>query len=238
MGKNLIQQRRGRGTSVYRAPSHRYKGFITHKPFRQETAKGVVTDLIHCAGHSAPLATVRYEDGEQALIPAAEGLAVGEAVMTGTEAEERVGNTMHLKNIPEGTLIYNIELNPGDGGKFVRSSGTFARVVAKTKGMITVLLPSKKRRDFLPDCRATIGIIAGSGRPEKPFVKAGKKYHAARAKNKLYPRVAGLAMNAVDHPFGGSRTSKKGKPTVAPRNAPPGRKVGKIRPRRTGWLRR
>ena len=94
-----------------------------------------------------------------------------------------------------------------------------------------------KEKDFNPDCRAQIGIVAGSGRKEKPFTKAGAKWFAKRARNKLYPIVAGLAMNAVDHPFGGKSSHKKGRPTVAPKYAPGGRNVGKIRPRRTGMKR-
>ena len=81
---------------------------------------------------------------------------------------------------------------------------------------------------------ARSAFTAGSGRLEKPFMKAGRKYHKMKAKNKLWPKVSGIAMNAVDHPYGTSRSSKKGHPTIAKRNAPPGAKVGKLRPRRTG----
>jgi large subunit ribosomal protein L2 len=101
-----------------------------------------------------------------------------------------------------------------------------------------VQLPSSKTKRFLPDCRATIGIIAGSGRKEKPFLKAGTRHYAMKAKNKLYPSVSGTSMNSVDHPFGGSSSAHKGRPTQAARNAPPGRKVGKIAPKRTGRKKR
>ena len=87
---------------------------------------------------------------------------------------------------------------------------------------------------FLPDCRAAIGIIAGAGRLEKPFLKAGTRFKKMRARNKLYPKVCGISMNAVDHPFGDKCSHIKGRPTLSPRSAPPGRKVGKIAPRRTG----
>ena len=79
-----------------------------------------------------------------------------------------------------------------------------------------------------------IGLVAGAGRPEKPFMKAGTKHHKMKARNKLYPIVSGVAMNSLSHPFGGTQSSHKGRPTIAPKNAPPGRKVGKIRPRQTG----
>ena len=99
---------------------------------------------------------------------------------------------------------------------------------------ITVELPSSKRREFLPECRAMIGIVAGSGRTEKPFLKAGNKFYAMKAKNKMWPIVSGTSMNSVDHPFGGSSSHAKGIPTQSARNDPPGRKVGKIAPKRTG----
>ncbi|MBS3176156.1 50S ribosomal protein L2, partial [Candidatus Woesearchaeota archaeon] len=92
----------------------------------------------------------------------------------------------------------------------------------------------KKQKMFHQECRANIGIIAGAGRLEKPFYKAGNKFYAKLKKNKLYPIVAGSSMNATDHPFGNSRSSRKSKARPAPHNAPPGRNVGMIRPRRTG----
>lgn len=238
MGKDLIQQRRGRGNQRYRAPSFKYAGKIEHRPYtaqdRENKVDGIVLDLIHSTGHTAPLAVVEYEDGFQGLIAAPRGIRVGDAVESGSAAPVRPGNTLPLSAIPEGTELYNLEKVPGDGGKFVRSAGGFARVVAKTEKGVQVLLPSKKTKDFHPDCRATVGVIAGFGRKEKPFLKAGTKYYARRAKNKMFPSVSGTSMNAVDHPFGGSKSSHKGKPTISPKNAPPGRKVGKLRPRRTG----
>ena len=105
---------------------------------------------------------------------------------------------------------------------------------SKSGNNVTVLLPSKKKRVFFGDCRANIGVIAGSGRVDKPLMKAGKRHHKMKAKNKLYPIISGGAVNAVDHPFGNTRSSRKSKAKPAPQNAPPGRKVGMIRPRRTG----
>ncbi len=231
MGKSLIQQKRGRGTTTYRAPSFRYKGRAEH-PATQSSGK--IVDFVHCQGHSAPLAKVLFKNNENALVLAPQGMRVGDDVMFGEGAAASDGNVLPLQSIPEGTFIYNIESQPGDGGKFVRSSGTFARVLAKTRDSVIIMLPSKKQRNFSPKCRAAIGVVAGGGRTEKPLMKAGNNYYKMMAKNKLYPRVRGLAMNAVDHPFGGSRSSKKGKVTIARRFAPPGAKVGLIRPRRTG----
>lgn len=231
MGKNLIQQARGKGSLTYTAPSFRWKGEIKYPS--ESNIKGKVIDIIHCEGHSAPLIKVGY--GDKTYFNAApEGIKVGDVIDIGDNVALERGNTMPLEKIPEGTLIYNIESNPGDGGKFIRSSGIFAKVIAKMKNKVVVLLPSKKNKYFNPACRASIGIIAGGGRIEKPFLKAGKMYHKMRAKNKLYPKVSGLSMNAVDHPFGGKGSHTKGRPTQSGRFDPPGRKVGKIRPRRTG----
>lgn len=238
MGKNLIQQARGKGGPRYRAPSFKYKGRAKFGNYAEKLVNGRIAELIHCRGHSAPLAEIKYENGEEVLLLAPEGVRVGDAVATGDNTEIRTGNIMPLKNIPEGTLIYNIESQPGDGGKFVRSSGGFAKIEAKLKNDVVVLLPSSKKKLFNEKCRACIGIIAGSGRVEKPFLKAGSRYYAMKSKNKLWPSISGTSQNAVDHPFGGSSSCIKGRPTQAGRNAPPGRKVGKIAPRRTGRKKR
>jgi len=238
MGKNLIQQARGKGSPTYRAPSFRYKGKTRLNKKSDEDIKGNVKDIIHCAGHNAPLAVVNYENGEEALIQAPESIKVGDDVFAGNNVEMKWGNVTKLRNIPEGTSIYNIEGFPGDGGKFVRSAGTFAKVVSKVRDNVIVLLPSNRTKEFKGECRACIGTIAGSGRKEKPFLKAGRMYYAMKSKNKLWPRISGTSQNAVDHPFGGSSSGIKGRPTQASRNAPPGRKVGKIAPKRTGRRKR
>lgn len=230
MGKNLIQQRRGTGSPSYR----RHSFYAPGKARIQSRGSAVILDLIHSRFHSAPLAQVKYQDGEQGLLIAPEGVCVGQSVFIGEDAPLTLGNTLPLKNLPEGSLIYNIESQPGDGGKFVRASGGVARIVGKTSKSILVQLPSKKRKEFNPECKASLGTVAGGGRLEKPFLNAGRHFHYAVAKNRYWPSVTGAAMNAVDHPFGCKRTSRKGRPTIAPKNAPPGRKVGMLRPRHTG----
>ncbi|MDP3728809.1 MAG: 50S ribosomal protein L2 [bacterium] len=238
MGKRLITQRRGRGTTTYRAPSHRYYGKIKYRIYdeaeKNSVIYGTIQDLIDCPGHMAPLAKVKYDTKEEVLISAPLNVKVGDIVASGASAPVQTGNVLPLKNIPEGTAIYNLECRPGDGGKLVRTAGVFARVIAKNGNQIVVKLPSKKQKTFVGECRATIGVIAGDGRTEKPFLKAGKRMHAMRARNKLYPQTSGVAMNAVDHPFGSGRGRHAGKPKTPPRWAPAGRNVGLIRARRTG----
>ncbi len=236
MGKRIIQQRRGRGTHTYKSPGHRYKGATKHRVYnpKEDSIKGRIIDLVNCPGHSAPLAKVKFEDKKEVLMAAPQKIKVGDELTCGQKGEIKAGNTLQLRNIPEGTSIFNIETKPGDGGKFVKTAGTFARVIGRQGDNVTVMLPSKKQKTINANCRATIGIIAGGGRLEKPFLKAGKKMHAKRAKNKLYPRISGVAMNAVDHPFGSGRGRHAGKPLTVSRDAPPGRKVGLIASKKTG----
>jgi len=229
MGKSLVQQARGRGGPTYRAPSFNYAGEVKY-PAQNLTGK--VVDIIHCPGHSAPLLSVLYENNETGLLIAPEGIKIGDVISMAGEAE--LGNTLMLRDIPEGSLIFNIESHPGDGGKFVRASGVFGKVLMKFPNKVLILMPSRKQKDFFPTCRATIGTVAGGGRVEKPFMRAGTKYYKMKQRNKYWPKTSGTSQNAVDHPFGGKRSSRKGRPTVAPRFAPAGRKVGKLRPRKTG----
>jgi len=237
MGKRLIHQRRGRGTSTYKANSFNWVK-IKHRPYdKQEktsTIQGKIVDLVHCRSTYSPLAVVTYGKNERSLMFAPIGIEVNQNISSGLKAEPKIGCTLPLKNIPEGTEVYNIETKPGDGGSLVRTSGGAAKVTTATEKGITVILPSKKKKLFNPLCRATIGQIAGAGKKEKPLIKAGKRYYAMKARGKLYPRTSGVCMNAVDHPFGSGRGRHKGKPLTAPRFAPPGRNVGKIKARRTG----
>jgi large subunit ribosomal protein L2 len=233
MGKNLIQQKRGKGSPTFRAHGFNSAGDV--KLANNKTSATVV-DIITSRFHSAPLLSVKYNDGAEGLLIAPEGIKVGQTVQIG-QGDISIGNSMQLKEMPEGALIFNIEAMPGDGGKFVRGSGTAARIAAKLPDKIIVQLPSKKQREFHPNCRATIGIVAGGGRLEKPFVKAGNMFKQMKSKNRYWPKMTGAAMNALSHPFGGKRTSRKGRPTIAPKNAPPGRMVGMIRPRKTGRAR-
>jgi len=229
MGKRIITQRRGRGTSTYKAPSHRYKHIITYP--KSEVKTGQIIDLVNDTARSAPLAIIRLDDNSKITIPAPLNVRQGDQI---NFTEIKPGHILKLKDIPEGTQIYNIEKLPNSNGTFCRAAGTTAKVLAKTASHISIQLPSKKKKKFHPECRATIGIIAATGRLEKPILKAGKRHHMMKAKGKLYPKTSGVAMNAVDHPFGSGRGRHIGKPKTAPKNAPPGRNVGLIRAKRTG----
>jgi large subunit ribosomal protein L2 len=231
MGKRIIARRRGRGGSNYQAPSNRYRARVIHPPFE---GKGRIDDIVHCPGHSAPLIKVTFTDknGSRELYYfATEGKQVGQTFETGPKAPVESGNTVLLGDVPEGHLVHNIESHPGDGGKFVRTAGTAGVVVTHgTKTMVQ--MPSGQLKMFNPRCRATVGVVAGGGRGEKPIVKAGKGHHMHRSKAAFYPRVKGVCMNPVDHPHGGGSHQHVGRPNTVGRNAPPGMKVGRLSPQK------
>ncbi|MFQ6105608.1 MAG: 50S ribosomal protein L2 [Candidatus Hydrothermarchaeaceae archaeon] len=234
MGKRITVQRRGKGTSVYRSRSHKHKGDVTYRAEdAKEIAVGKVVDIIHAPGRSSPLARVLFEDGKSQLMLAMEGMKVGDEIQHGTEAEVKPGNVLPLSKIPEGTYIYNIENKPGDGGKFVRATGTFALLISHDADSAVVKLPSGKLKSINSRCRATIGVVSGGGRKDKPIFKAGKMWHILKPKAKYWPIVRKVRMNPVAHPHGGG-SGHPGKPTSVSRNAPPGRKVGLIAARRGG----
>jgi len=229
MGKRIISQRRGRGSSTYTANTHKAKADIEHDG---EDRVGEVLEIEHDPARTAPIARIRYEDGAEEYILAPEGMMEGDRIETSREAPLKQGNTLPLGEIPEGVPVYNIELQPGDGGKIARSSGTYCFIVSHEQDRALVHLPSNDIKEFNTECQATVGQVAGGGRTDKEYRKAGDKHHWARARGRLYPRTSAVAMNATDHPFGGS--AKPGKPKTVSRDVPAGKKVGSISASRTG----
>jgi len=235
MARRILGQRRGRGTSTFRAPSHRYKANLEHRTVEDgDVISGTVVDIEHDPARSAPVAAVEFEDGDRRLVLAPEGVGVGDEMQVGVSAEIEPGNTLPLAEIPEGVPVCNVEANQGDGGKFARASGVNATLLTHDRSAAVVKLPSGEMKRLDPECRATIGVVAGGGRVDKPFVKAGNKHHKMKARGGKWPRVRGVAMNAVDHPFGGGGRQHPGKPKSVSRDTPPGRKVGDIASKRTG----
>jgi len=229
MGKRIISQARGHGSLTYRV---RKKAFQYKIKYPMHQGEAVIMDILHSAAHSAPLMKVMA--GKEIFYNAAfNGATVGEKIQVDAQ-ESKPGNIMMLKNVPLATNVYNIELNPGDGGKMIRTAGSCATVSKKhDHNKMSILMPNKKEVLLSGDCRVTIGTIAGSGKVLKPFMTAGRKWFKMKARNKLWPRTSAVKMNAVDHPFGSGR-GKRIKSKIAKRNAPPGARVGHISPRRTG----
>lgn len=239
MGKRQVLQRRGRGGSVFLAPSWNKVGkvryHVTLPEERSSSMEFTVKDIIHEQGRGAPVAVVK-DNGATTLMVAPEGIYVGQKLMFGSSAFIDVGNVLPLEKIPEGTMICNIEGMPGDGGRFVRSAGGYATLVSHSGKTALVQFPSGTVRAFDGRCRATIGIVASGGMTEKPVLKAGNNYHKYRARTAKYPRVRGKAMSPYAHPHGGGNHPTGGRPVS--RNAPPGQKVGIIASRRTGRIKK
>ncbi len=235
MGKRLISQNRGKGTPTYRAPSHRYMADIKHIRFDEnETVKGTVIKIVHDPARGAPVALVKLDNGEERYILVQEGVHEDQEIACGISASIEPGNTLPLAEIPEGVPICNVESIPGHGGQFARASGVCAILIAHDARATVVQLPSGEMKWLNPKCKATIGVVAGGGRLDKPLVKAGNAFYKFQSKAKKWPIVRGVAMNAIDHPFGGGGRQHPGRPKTVSRNTSPGRKVGSIAARRTG----
>ncbi|MFY9436398.1 MAG: 50S ribosomal protein L2, partial [Limnochordia bacterium] len=144
------------------------------------------------------IALLQYLDGEKRYIIAPAGLQVGQMVESGPDADIKVGNALPLANIPAGTVVHNIELQPGKGGQLARSAGTSAQIMAKEGSYVTLRLPSGEFRMVHQNCRATIGQVGNLEHENIVVGKAGRSRHLGKR-----PHVRGVAMNPVDHPHGG-----------------------------------
>jgi large subunit ribosomal protein L2 len=183
---------------------------------------GKVAAIEYDPGRTARIALISYRDGEKRYIIAPVGLKVGDMVQSGPEAEVKTGNTLPLQNMPNGTVIHNIELTPGRGGQIVRSAGGSAQLMAKEGEYTLLRLPSGEMRRVLSRCMATVGQV---GNPENSLVKLGKAGRTRHRRRR--PQVRGSVMNPVDHPHGGGEgkapiglpgpKSPWGKPTLGKR---------------------
>lgn len=241
MGKRIRVQRRGRGSPTFRAATHKRIAPVQYplisKKELEKTVEGQIQELFHEPGRGAPLALVKLETGESYYTVAPEGVYVGQQIQIGSKAPIEIGNVLPLSEVPDGTMVCNIERTPGDGGKISRSSGSYALVVGHTTQGVMIKLPSGRTCYINGLCRATIGVVSGAGRVDKPFLKAGAKYHLMKAKGRVYPRTRGIAMIAAVHPYGSSKRGAR-KVTTVSRHAPPGQKVGLIAARKTGRKKR
>ncbi|PAV20548.1 60S ribosomal L2 L8 [Pyrrhoderma noxium] len=170
---------------------------------------------------------------------ATEGLHTGAFVYCGKKATLTVGNVLPVSQLPEGTIVCNIEEKVGDRGALARTSGNYATVIGHSpeENKTRLRLPSGAKKTVSGSARATVGIVAGGGRIDKPLLKAGRAYYKFKAKRYSWPRTRGVAMNPVDHPHGGGNHQHIGKASTMARSAVPGQKVGLIAARRTGLLR-
>ena len=188
----------GRITVRHQGGGNRQKYRIIDFKRRKDNMEATVIGIEYDPNRSANIALIQYEDGEKAYILAPQGLTDGDKVISGETADIKVGNCMPIDNIPVGTLIHNIELNPGQGGKLVRTAGQSAQLMAKEGKYATLRLPSGEMRKVLAKCRATIGVIGNADHENVKIGKAGRKHHMG-----WRPEVRGSVMNPVDHPHGG-----------------------------------
>ncbi len=238
MGKRIRVQRRGRGGSTYRASTHKRVApaqypVMTPKEAYETSINGVVKSLVHDPGRGAPLAYIKFENGLECYVASPEGTFEGQQIRLGGNSPAEIGNIIPLGKIPEGVLVCNLELRPGDRGKLAKSSGAYATVVGHTPQGTMIRLPSGRTRYISDYCMATIGVISAAGRTDKPFLKAGEKFHLMKAKGHKYPRTSGRKMVPAVHPYGSSKRSAR-RTTTTSHGAPPGQKVGLIAARGPG----
>ena len=197
----------------------RHKGGGYRKQYRivdfkrgKDAIPAKVAAIEYDPNRSARLALLHYRDGEKRYILAPAGLGVGDIVESGPSADIKTGNALPLQNIPLGTVIHNLELRPGEGGKLVRSAGGAAQLMAKEGEYAQVRMPSGEVRRILVVCRATIGQLGNLDHENEVIGKAGRQRHLGRR-----PAVRGIAMNPVDHPHGGGEArSTSGRPPTTP----------------------
>jgi len=229
MGKRITQQARGKGSLTFRVRRKAYRYRVGYPSLNVE-GKGRIDRLINSSAHTSPIARIKINN-ENYFCPAADGVFEGQEIEIGKGKIEK-GNILKLKDIPQGTKVFNIESNPGKGGKILRSAGCSGTVMTKDKKGVEILIRRRKLK-LHENCRATIGVAAGDGRKMKPLVKAGRKHHLMKSKGRKWHRTSAIKTNALDHPFGGGR-GKRIKSKIAKRNSPPGLKVGHLKPKRTG----
>ncbi len=188
----------GRITVRHQGGGNRQKYRIIDFKRKKDNMEATVIGIEYDPNRSANIALIQYEDGEKAYILAPQGLTDGDKIVSGESVDIKAGNAMPIDSIPVGTLIHNIELNPGQGGKLVRTAGQSAQLMAKEGKYATLRLPSGEMRKVLAKCRATVGVIGNSDHENVKIGKAGRKRHMG-----WRPEVRGSVMNPVDHPHGG-----------------------------------
>ena len=232
----------GRGAPVARvtfANAYKFK-----KDKEQWTAtEGTYTgQFIYCGKRGACAPARQRRPGAPGSLPARHSVPPppsAHAPCPARAAQLVPGNVMPLENMPAGTVINNVEKKAGDKGHFAKTSGGFAQIIGHIEGAgkTRIRLPSGQKKTVSSLARASIGIVAGGGRIDKPMLKAGRAFHKYKAKRNSWPKVRGVAMNPVEHPHGGGNHQHIGHPSTVRRDSVPGQKVGLIAARRTGQLR-
>ena len=199
----------------------RHRGGGAKRKYRQidfkRTKDGVpakVATIEYDPNRTTYIALLHYADGAKSYILAPAGLEVGDTVASGPGSDIRAGNALELGQIPTGTVVHNVELKPGQGGRMGRAAGTAIQVVAKEGGNVTLRLPSSEMRLVRTECRATVGTLSNAEHQNVTVGKAGRSRHKGKR-----PQTRGIAMNPVDHPHGGGEgRTGEGQVPVSPWN--------------------
>lgn len=193
---------------------------------------GRIAEIEYDPNRSAFIALIHYEDGEKRYILYVRGMSVGDAVLSGPDADIRPGNALPLERIPLGTTVHNVEMKPGKGGQMARSAGAGVQVVAREGDYVTLRLPSTEVRRIHRRCLATVGQVGNADHNLRSLGKAGANRWRGRR-----PKVRGVAMNPVDHPLGGGEgKASGGRPPVTPWGKPEGTKTRKKRKKSSKFI--
>lgn len=195
----------GHRTMRYIGGGHKRRYRIVDFKRDKQGIAGTVSTIEYDPNRSARIALIMYADGEKRYIIAPQGLTVGQTILSGEGATPDVGNTLALGRMPIGTIVHNIELQPGKGGILARSAGTYAQLVAREERYAVLKMPSSELRRVLNTCTATVGTVSNADHMNVVIGKAGRMRWLGRR-----PRVRGVAMNPVDHPMGGGEGRASG----------------------------
>ncbi|MFL5744722.1 MAG: 50S ribosomal protein L2 [Niastella sp.] len=211
--KSLLESTKSTGgRNVQGRRSMRYMGGGNKKMFRiidfkrnKKDIPGTVASIEYDPNRTAFIALINYKDGEKRYILAPQGLQVGATILSGDAVAPEVGNALLMKNMPLGTNVHNIEMQPGQGGKLVRSAGTSAQLANKEERYAVLKMPSGELRKILINCYATVGVVSNGDHNLEMMGKAGRNRWRG-----IRPRTRGVAMNPVDHPMGGGEGKSSG----------------------------
>jgi len=195
----------GRITARFRGGGHKRLYRLIDFKRNKDGVPAKVAAIEYDPNRTARIALLHYADGEKRYILAPAGLQAGETLLSGPEAEIKVGNCLFLKDIPLGTFVHNVELRPGRGGQMARSAGSYAQIVAKEGDSVQLRLPSGEVRRVRQDCRATIGQLSNIEHENVSLGKAGRRRWLGRR-----PHNRGVSMNPIDHPMGGGEGKSSG----------------------------
>ncbi len=195
----------GKMTMRYLGGGHKKQYRIIDFKRDKENIPATIVSIEYDPNRTARIALLSYNDGEKRYIIAAQGMKVGQKIASGKGVVPDVGNSLYLSEIPFGTIIHNIELRPGEGGKMARGAGTFAQLMSRDGKYAVVKLPSSETRLILQSCKATIGMVSNPDHNLEVSGKAGRSRWLGRR-----PRNRGVSMNPVDHPMGGGEGKASG----------------------------